>query len=99
MPHANGNFSPTDPSESSIFSFDFTPALATAETIVGTPAWLIEVYSGVDLTPAARFIGSPGLSGNITSQMVGGCLPGVTYTLIATAVTSAEQIRTVSAEV
>src|SRR5450631_545797 len=102
MPHAAGNFSPTDPSESSVFSFDFTPALSTGETIVGIPAWTIAVFTdsvAPDPAPNSRFIGSPGITGNITSQMVGNCLPDVVYTLSASATTSAGQIRTVSAEV
>lgn len=105
MPHAvasnglPGRFSTLDTSETKTRSFDFTNLLTLpGETIVGAAAWSIAVVDGLDPTPNIRLLGSSSVSGNITSQMIGGMLPNVQYMLTATVNTTAGQTLTLFAE-
>lgn len=104
MPHAVNpsgqvsNFAPTDPTEKRNCTFDFTKGLSPGEAIVGIPTWSILVYDGVDPTPNARLIGAAQVFGNIAMQLVGTCIAGVRYSLVATATTSTGETLTAFAE-
>ena len=105
MPHAvasnglPGRFTTLDASETKTRSFDFTNLLTLpGETIVGAAAWSIAVLDGTDPAPNTRLLGSSSVSGNITSQMIGGCLAEVEYMLTATVKTTAGQTLTLWAE-
>lgn len=90
MARAVGDFSPTNPPESELFSFDFTTQLRPGDAVTGTPAWTcivaVEGPTG-DPTPADRLIGGPTLFGNITTQRMAGWIAGVTYAVSADAQT------------
>lgn len=85
------DFSPSDPSESEVYSFDFSRDLGANETI-STAVWSIAVVVGTDANAANRLSGAPVNSGQITSQRVAGLLAGVVYQLRARVTTSAGNI-------
>lgn len=73
-------FVPKDPSDSTRFSFDFTPALAIGDAV--TAATVIEA-TGV-LT-----IGPPSLAGDVVTARIGGGVAGRVYSIGWTASTAA----------
>jgi len=101
MPRAAFDFTPVDPAPYFVGArgFDFTSQLATGETIILVPAptVTISVVSGVDTNPSSHLIGSPSLSGNIVSQVIGTLVGGVVYNLVATVSTSSAGTRTLNA--
>ena len=105
MPHAvtlnglPGRFSTLDASETKVRSFDFTNMLTQpGETILGAASWSIAVLNGLDATANSRLLGSSSVAGNVTSQMIGGCVANVEYILTATVNTTAGQKLTLFAE-
>jgi hypothetical protein len=100
MPRAAFDFTPVDPAPLFVGArgFDFTSQLATGETITPMSAAVsIFVVSGVDTNPSSHLIGSPSLSGNIVSQVIGTLVGGVVYNLVATISTSSGGTRTLNA--
>ena len=98
MPRAVRDFSPIYSTEQVILSFDFSAALAPAETLVnGTATVPIILVVGTDATPSLRLIGGPAIIGSFVAQMVGLLQPGATYDIIATVMTSASQTLTTNA--
>jgi|SRR4051812_41097754 hypothetical protein len=87
---AQGSFSPMNPGESEIFSFDFTRDLATGDSVIAIPApvWSCTDSLGVDPNPQARLEGPPTLSGNQTLQRVSDPVAGAVYVLAAKVKTS-----------
>jgi len=76
-------------------AFDFFPYLPSGVFLQGTPVVTIAAISGIDATPSARAIGVPtlgtvmppdgaGVANTAVIQMVGTCVSGVTYLLLAT---------------
>jgi hypothetical protein len=96
MPRAALDFSPIYSNEQVTLSFDFSPSLATGETI-STATTSITVVSGTDSTPSLRLIGPTTISGTIVLQQVGTYQAGVTYDVLATVTTSTGQILTTNA--
>lgn len=89
MARALGNFSPTNPPESELFSFDFTTELRAGDAVKASPApaWAcIVAVAGEtgDPTPQNRIVGSQTLFGNITTQRMAGWVSGVSYAVSAT---------------
>jgi len=99
MPRAAFDFTPVDPAPLFVGArgFDFTSQLATGETITGAPTVTISVVSGVDTNPSSHLIGSPSVSGNIVSQVIGTLVGGVVYNLVATISTNSGGTRTLNA--
>ena len=83
-------FTPKDPGETEIFTFDFTAALGTGESII-TAAVACTVVSGVDAGAAAMVDGAAQIDGTLVVQKIQAGISGNRYTLIATVTTSAGQ--------
>jgi hypothetical protein len=93
-----GDFSPIYGTEQVTLSFDFSPALASGETLL-TPVVSIVLVSGTDATPAARLIGSPFIIGTFVLQAIATLQTGATYDVVATVGTTAVQILTTNAKI
>lgn len=85
------NFDPVEPTTERWFYFDFGPQLGTGETIVSAQ-WNITVVQGVDPSPGSRQLSQPAIVGTEIGAFCGNFLAGVTYSLEATATTSAGNI-------
>ena len=88
MARAVGDFSPTNPPESELFSFDFTEQLRPGDSVKSTVAaeWTcIVAVAGLtgDPSPQDRLVDSPTIFGNITTQRMAGWVAGVTYAVSA----------------
>ena len=97
MPRTVGDFSPTDPTAIEVYSFDFTKRLAAGEMLLSS-AWTMTVTSGIDPLPGNHLIGGSTITGSVSSQMIGGCIAAVTYTLFAQVTTSGGQTLPVYAD-
>ena len=64
-------FSPKDPLETDIFTFDFTQVLGVSETIASTTV-VIDVRSGYDPSPNSMLVGFPVINGSQVGQMLTG---------------------------
>ena len=98
MPYAGTDFSPADPTEISVYSFDFTAALGIGETI-GTAVWTIKAVVGTDATPANRLIGTSSTTGSVVSQKIGTLIQNVLYEVLCTITTSQNQTLNLYANV
>jgi hypothetical protein len=87
MPQATEEFSPTDPTTIGPYLFNFTPFLSPGESI-STATWALSVISGTDASPASHLVGTPAISGNAVTQVIGNLIGGVTYLALSTIVTS-----------
>jgi hypothetical protein len=85
--YVGSDFDPSDTAEDEIYTLDFVNDLVTGETIASA-SWSCAVITGTDPSPASRVSGSASKSGSQTSQRFNGFIPGVSYQLIATVVTS-----------
>ncbi len=72
------------------YSFDFTSALGTTETI-STKSVTAAVYSGTDASPSTIISGSASSSGSIVTQKITTGIAGVIYGLTCTVTTSLGQ--------
>lgn len=87
-----GFFSPKDPSESIVLSFDFTNLLAESETIASAQ-WLIEKENGDSVTSSDFLTGAVDISAApLVRQMVKGGTHGTAYLHRAVATTSTGRI-------
>jgi hypothetical protein len=83
--------------ENEQFTFDFSPIMASSETI-SSAACTIEVVSGTDASPNAIKVGTPAISGQVVAQRISGGLDGVIYRIVMTATTSLTNIYTIVAD-
>lgn len=74
--------------ENEQFTFDFSPAMGTGETITSATS-TVEVVSGTDPSPTSILLGGPVVSGQQVGQRIYGGLDGVIYRIEVTALTSA----------
>lgn len=79
--------------ENELFSFNYSPILATGETITAADC-VVQVKDGSDSNPSAILVGSPAISGAVVVQRVSGGLNGVTYRLEMTVTTSLTNVYT-----
>lgn len=79
--------------ENELFSFNYSPILATGETI-DTASCTIQVKDGSDPSPNSIMVGSPAISGSVVVQRISGGLNGVTYRLEMTVTTSLTNVYT-----
>lgn len=76
--------------ETRAYSFDYTSALATTETI-STKSVAATVYSGTDASPSSIISGAASSTGASVAQKVTGGIAGVIYQLVCTVTTSTGQ--------
>lgn len=83
-------FDKKDPAETVMLTWDFSAALATGETLTGTPSITLVVQSGIEDPPALTLVDSPSIDGTSTQvqQVVSGGTQGISYGLKATVSTS-----------
>jgi hypothetical protein len=82
-----------DPTEKIPMSIDFSGAIPTGDSVLGTPTATIAVYQGVDPNASALLSGTVGRVGNVATQFVGpGGVPGTTYRLTITITTASGAI-------
>lgn len=88
------DFDPANPTESQVYSMDFTNDLQSGEAI-NTAAIALTVFQGTDSNPSLHLAGNPSISGAVVSQRVGGSgapggnlVAGVTYTIAYTITTT-----------
>lgn len=79
--------------ENELFSFNYSPILATGETI-STATCVVQVKDGSDSNPSAIMVGVPAISGAVVVQRITGGLSGVTYRLEMTVTTSLTNVYT-----
>ena len=77
------------------YVWDFASLLAVGETI-SSAVVVIAVYSGTDASPSSIISGATAISGTKVTQAIIGGLPGVTYLLVAQAITTASQQLTLN---
>jgi hypothetical protein len=85
------DFDNTDPTETEIYQFDFTPDFALGETIVSA-VWFCSAASGTDGAASSRMIGPIANAGAVTQQWFTGFLPGVRYLIEANVTTTLGQV-------
>lgn len=90
------HFSDKDPDEVEFVGFNFSPRLATGETLVSATFYVV-VVAGVDATPDALLQGEAIVDGGVAKHKVGGGVSGVHYRVCAHAVTSSGQTLVESA--
>jgi len=91
---ASQDFSAIDPNEEVVLSIDFGTYLPTEDTVASVTSWTCTVAPkslGADNSPASRLVGSPSASGNVVTQVVGGCIANAMYVMEAAVVTSGGQ--------
>ena len=84
------DFTPKRAAEVEVFTVDFSPLLATGETITSA-VWSSTVTRGVDATPGTMIQGAATITGNKVSQLIKGGITGNQYAPVCTAITSAGQ--------
>lgn len=88
----SSEFSPKEPAEKLLLTFNFANWLATGETIVLTSIKVESIPEvGADVSAAAMVIGVASLTGAKAIQMIGGGVVGVTYRLKCTVETTKGQ--------
>jgi hypothetical protein len=85
------NFSYKFVAENKPLSFDFNPVLTSGETL-STSSCSVIVLDGTDASPSSLLDGSTSISANKVYQQVQGGVAGVTYRLIVTTTTSANNV-------
>ncbi len=88
--YAGHDFTPADPEESRVYTFDFVKDLMVGETITNS-AWTCEVAEdsvGTDDTPTARLVLFSDVDGTFSKQRVAFLLADVKYVLQAVVNTS-----------
>jgi hypothetical protein len=83
--------------ENEQFTFDFSPIMASAETI-SSATCAVEVVSGTDSSPSSILVGTPTVSGQQVAQRISGGLDGVIYRIEMTATTSLTNVYTIVAD-
>lgn len=63
-------FSPKDPEESIIMSFDYTDVIPDASETITNAVWEIEVYAGTDEAASTMLTGQRGIVGKTVSVLV-----------------------------
>ncbi len=89
----SGTFSYKLTTENELFTFDYSPILASGETI-SSASCTIQVKDGADPNPNNIKVGSPSISGAKVVQRISGGLNGVTYRLEMTINTSLTNVYT-----
>lgn len=79
--------------ENELFSFNYSPILASGETI-DTASCTVQVKDGSDPNPSDIKVGVPAISGAVVVQRISGGLNGVTYRLEMTVTTSLTNVYT-----
>lgn len=74
--------------ERKLVTFDFTPDLATGETITGATAHLVNVESGAEYPPALDGPAVPDGTGKLVMQWIDSPEPNETYRLVLVATTT-----------
>ena len=80
-----------DAAEDVVVTFDFSLALATGETLSGTPTVTVATYTGVDVNPAAMLNGAAAISGMTVMQPIQGGVNGNSYAIKCVCATSNAQ--------
>lgn len=89
----SGAFSYKLTTENELFTFDYSPILASGE-VINTATCTVQVKDGSDLNPNDIKVGSPAISGALVVQRISGGLSGVTYRLEMTVTTSLTNVYT-----
>lgn len=92
-----GAFTPIEPGERDVFTFDFTVDLNGAA--ISSTSWTCAMAAqqsgnAVDPTPTARILGSPQIDGLLSKALIGTMIDGVNYVLQATVITNETPART-----
>jgi hypothetical protein len=93
----SGVFSYKITTENEQFTFDFSPIMASSETISSATS-TVQVKEGSDSNPTAILVGSPIVSGQTVAQRISGGLDGVIYRIEVTATTSLTNVYTIVAD-
>lgn len=93
----SASFSYKITTENEQFTFDFSPIMASSETI-SSASCTVEVVSGDDSSPNAIKVGSPVINGQQVAQRISGGLDGVIYRIEMTATTSLTNVYTIVAD-
>jgi hypothetical protein len=83
-------FSPKDPQETVLYTFDFRNLMQGSETLQSS-VWSIAVVSGTDLNPNAMLT-TPILTQTTSAMLITGGISAVTYQITVTANTSNGQV-------
>jgi hypothetical protein len=90
----SASFSYKITTENEQFTFDFSPIMASGETI-SLATSTVQVVSGTDSNPTDILVGSPVISGQQVAQRISGGLDGVIYRIEVTATTSLTNVYTI----
>jgi len=93
----SASFSYKITTENEQFTFDFSPIMASSETISSATS-TVEVVSGNDSNPTDILVGSPVVSGQVVAQRISGGLDGVIYRIEVSATTSLTNVYTIVAD-
>lgn len=93
----SSSFSYKVTTENEQFTFDYSPVMASPETI-SSATCTVTVVSGTDSNPSAILVGSPVISGLQVAQRIYNGLDGVIYRLNMTATTSLSNVYTIIAD-
>jgi hypothetical protein len=94
MSRLSRDFDPVEPTTKRWFYIDFGPELASlpANEIIQVASFTCSVVRGVDPAPQSHVLSQVAIVGSAIGAFCGNFLPGVTYSLEATASTSAGNI-------
>jgi len=87
-------FSPKDPAETVLITFDFTDVLdAGNKEIILSAIWTVETIVGIDAQPQLIFGNwTPSINISSTSRLITGGINGCTYNIHVVATTSQNQV-------
>lgn len=85
-------FSPKDPDESIIMSFDYSDVLPDISETITYAEWAIDVIVGEDINSQSMITGQRGIAGKITSALVTAGVNLCDYVLRCTVTTSKNQV-------
>ena len=91
-------FSPKDPGESVILTFDFSNLLKPTEYLMGA-VWSVSVALGVDANPSAMLFGQTSVQNYVSSHMITGGLTDVLYNVQVVGTTSLAQTLVLTGQI
>jgi hypothetical protein len=84
-------FSPKDPSETILLTFDFTNLLVNQNELLTSSDWTVEVAKGIDINAAAMLTGGMSLGRTFASNFITNGVVGNTYVIHVIVTTSTGQ--------
>lgn len=93
---AIAKFSPKDPTETILVSFDYANLFVESAEYISGSTWTIVLLSGIDATPSALLSGNPQINGPIISHLITAGVNGCSYAIQVRITTNLGQVLELS---